>query len=98
MTHTTIRVSEEVRERLKTIGKKGETYNDIIEKLVVGTPQKKEATKEKAKAGEKALTNECFICKEKKAGTFVYLCFDCINDVWQTKTEKLKYHKKQQQH
>jgi len=31
---TTIRVSEELREKLKSMGRKGETYEDIIWKLI----------------------------------------------------------------
>jgi predicted DNA-binding protein len=31
---TTIRVSTELRDRLKELGKKGETYDEIIERLL----------------------------------------------------------------
>jgi predicted transcriptional regulator len=31
---TTIKVSTELRDRLKELGKKGETYEDIIERLL----------------------------------------------------------------
>lgn len=31
---TSIRVSTEIRERLKALGAKGQTYDDIIEKLL----------------------------------------------------------------
>jgi len=31
---TTIQVSKETREELKNLGKKGETYNEIIRKLL----------------------------------------------------------------
>jgi len=31
---TTIRISNEIRDQLKDLGKKGETYNDIIGKLL----------------------------------------------------------------
>jgi len=31
---TTIRVSTELRDRLKEMGKKGETYDEIIERLL----------------------------------------------------------------
>jgi len=31
---TTIQVSKEIREELRNLGKKGETYNEIIRKLL----------------------------------------------------------------
>ena len=34
MVQTTIQVSKETREKLKKIGSKGQTYNEIIEKLL----------------------------------------------------------------
>ncbi len=34
MTQTTIQVSTETREKLKELGKKGQTYDEVIEKLI----------------------------------------------------------------
>lgn len=34
MPATTIQLTTEVRDRLKNLGKKGETYNDIIQRLL----------------------------------------------------------------
>lgn len=34
MEQTTIQIRKETREKLKRIGKKGQTYNDIIESLL----------------------------------------------------------------
>lgn len=36
---TTIQVSKETKENLKNLGKKGETYNDIIRKLLKSTEE-----------------------------------------------------------
>ena len=32
--HTTIRISKEVREKLNEIGRKNETYDDVIKRLI----------------------------------------------------------------
>jgi predicted CopG family antitoxin len=32
---TTIQISKETREKLADIGKKGETYDDVIKKLII---------------------------------------------------------------
>jgi predicted CopG family antitoxin len=37
MKTTTIQVDTETRDALKSLGKKGETYNDIIRKLIKAT-------------------------------------------------------------
>lgn len=34
MTDTSIRIQKDIRDRLKDRGKKGETYNEIIERLL----------------------------------------------------------------
>ena len=34
MVFTTIRIDMEVREKLRDLGKKGETYNEIIKRLI----------------------------------------------------------------
>jgi predicted CopG family antitoxin len=34
MTQTTIQISKDTREKLKTIGRKGQTYDEIIENLI----------------------------------------------------------------
>ena len=38
--YSTIKVSKEVKERLKSIGRKGETYNDIIKLLLDHKPKR----------------------------------------------------------
>jgi len=38
--YSTIKVSKEVKERLKSIGRKGETYNDIIVLLLDHKPKR----------------------------------------------------------
>jgi len=38
--YSTIKVSKEVKERLRSIGRKGETYNDIIMLLLDHKPKK----------------------------------------------------------
>ena len=40
MEYTNIRVTKEVRENLKSMGNKGETYNNIIERLLEEINQK----------------------------------------------------------
>ena len=34
MNHTTIQISKDTREKLKIIGRKGQTYDEIIENLI----------------------------------------------------------------
>ncbi len=34
MNHTTIQVSKETREKLKKLGRKGQTYDEVIENLL----------------------------------------------------------------
>ena len=41
MKYTNIRVTEEVRDALKSIGNKGETYNNVIERLLEERKQDK---------------------------------------------------------
>ena len=39
---TTIQISKEIRDQLKELGKKGETYDEIIRKLLESIKQKGE--------------------------------------------------------
>lgn len=39
MEYTTIRVSKKLIDELKKLGKKGETYEDIIWRLIKGVPR-----------------------------------------------------------
>jgi len=41
MKYTNIRVTEEVRDALKSIGNKGETYNNVIERILEERKQDK---------------------------------------------------------
>lgn len=41
MKYTNIRVTEEVRDALKRIGNKGETYNNVIERILEERKQDK---------------------------------------------------------
>jgi hypothetical protein len=43
---TSIKVSKELRDRLKDMGKKGETYEDIIWRLIGATETETEAKKD----------------------------------------------------
>lgn len=42
MSETSIPLTKEVRDRLRTYGQKGETYNDILRRLMDVCDQKKE--------------------------------------------------------
>lgn len=42
MKYTNIRVTEEVRDALKSIGNKGETYNNVIERILEERKQDKQ--------------------------------------------------------
>ena len=78
-----VRVTEDVHQRLANLGKIGDTYNDVIERLLNEYEEYMdiiEAEEEIEKGLVKTYSNQCFICTSADCCQYSFFQIGTINN------------------